>query len=93
MKQKPYNQLTAEEQLDYIQRLSKFETLSLPVLEPYAKGGRMTSEHRKMAEEGMQLLLAFPVSRDYAEKGLYFKDYERRVYRLRHYVEKIKDEL
>lgn len=93
MKQKPYSQLTPEEQLEYIQRLSKFETLSLPALEPYAKGGTMTAEHKRMAEEGMKLLAAFPVSRDFAEKGLYFRDYERRVYRLRHYVNKIKDEI
>ena len=93
MEQKLYSQMTAEEQLEYVRRLSEFETLSLPILESYSNGKTMTQEHRLAAENGMRMLMAFPFCRDYAEKALRFGDYERRVYRLRHYVGKVKNEL
>ena len=93
MEQKLYSQMTAEEQLEYVRRLSEFETLSLPILESYSNGKTMTQEHRIAAENGMRILMAFPFCRDYAEKALRFGDYERRVYRLRHYVGKVKSEL
>jgi len=93
MKQKPYNQMSAEEQLQFVQQLTQFETLSLPTLEPFSKGGSMNTSQRKMMEKGMLIFLAFPFSHDFAEKALRFGDYERRVYRLRHYVEKIKNEV
>lgn len=95
MEHKPYNynQMSAEEQLQFVQQLNEFETLSLPILEPFAKGGTMNAEQRKAMSAGMHLLLAFPFSRDFAEKALRFGDFERRCYRLRHYVNKMKDEV
>ena len=90
-KQKSYTELTAEEQLQFVTALTEFANATLPRLE--ASKGSLTPDDRKAMGEGLKLIGAFPIYRDFAEQAFRYNDFEGRIYRLRHCIERIKKEL
>ena len=63
----------------------------LPML--CALGNAWEAAHVKSMEEGLKLISAFSYCRDFVQKSLLFRDFARRVDRIRFYVEKIKAEV
>ena len=90
-KQKSYTELTAEEQLQFVTALTEFANATLPRLE--ASKGSLTPDDRKAMGEGLKLIGTFPIYRDFAEQAFRYNDFEGRIYRLRHCIERIKKEL
>lgn len=90
-RQKNYTELTAEEQLQFVTALTEFANATLPRLE--ASKGSLTPDDRKAMGEGLKLIGAFPIYRDFAEQAFRYNDFEGRIYRLRHCIERIKKEL
>ena len=90
-KQKSYAELTAEEQLQFVTALTEFANATLPRLE--ASKGSLTPDDRKAMGEGLKLIGTFPIYRDFAEQAFRYNDFEGRIYRLRHCIERIKKEL
>lgn len=90
-KQKSYVELTAEEQLQFVTALTEFANATLPRLE--ASKGSLTPDDRKAMGEGLKLIGTFPIYRDFAEQAFRYNDFEGRIYRLRHCIERIKKEL
>lgn len=86
-----YSQMTTEEQVQWIASFTDFMDNSLPSL--VGKKDALSKQERKMMEEGLHLLLAFPFSKNFAQTALQYGDYERRTYRLPYYVDKIKKEI
>ena len=91
MTAKVYNEMTAAEQLQWVTNFSSFVNKDLGVL--MGLRGAWSPEHRKMMERGLRLIAAFQFSKEYAETALQWGDYDRRTYRLPHYVERIKKEI
>ena len=91
MEQKLYQQMTVEEQLKYVTDLTQFCEEKLPVLEKLGDAWEMS--HRKDMETGLRLMGAFAFARDFVDKATRYGDYAARVYRLRTYFDKIKDEV
>lgn len=83
--------MTPKEQLDWLTDFGSWTNDKLPVL--CALGNAWESAHIKSMEEGLKLISAFSYCRDFVHKSLLFRDFSRRVDRLRFYVEKIKKEV
>ena len=90
---KLYANMSPAEQIDYVQRLSRFETLSLPVLETMKDKMILPSDLVESMIEGLTILTAFPFSLAFAETALKVQDYTRRIYRLRFYLNQIKENI
>lgn len=91
MVMKLYKDMTPEEQLKWVTDFSSFATDKLPLLEKL--GDAWETADRKDMETGLQLIQAFSIARDFAQTSLAFGDYQRRVDRLRFYVDRIKKEI
>ncbi len=83
--------MSASEQLRWVEEFSEFSNKHMPVL--MGLHGVWLPEHKRMMENGLRLLTAFPSAQEYAETALRFGDYDRRTYRLPYYVDGIKDEI
>ena len=91
MELKDYKFMTPEEQIAWLTDFSHWSNEKLPVL--CALGNAWESGHIKSMEEGLKLISAFSYCRDFVQKSLLFRDFARRVDRIRFYVEKIKQEV
>lgn len=91
MDTKEYKFMTPEEQMAWLTDFAHWSNEKMPVL--CALGNAWESSHIKSMEEGLKLISAFSYCRDFVQKSLYFRDFSRRVDRLRFYVEKIKTEV
>lgn len=91
MEKKLYKSMTTEEQLAWVTDFSSFNREKLPIL--CALGDAWESCHIKMFEEGLALVQAFSYCRDFVDRSMMFRDYSRRVERMKFYIEKIKKEI
>ena len=89
--QKDYKVMTSDEQMAWLTDFAHWSNEKLPVL--CALGNAWESGHIKSMEEGLKLISAFSYCRDFVQKSLLFRDFARRVDRIRFYVEKIKQEV
>ena len=89
--QKDYKVMTPDEQMAWLTDFAHWSNEKLPVL--CALGNAWESGHIKSMEEGLKLISAFSYCRDFVQKSLLFRDFARRVDRIRFYVEKIKQEV
>lgn len=89
--QKDYKFMTTEEQMAWLTDFAHWTDEKLPVL--CALGNAWEQSHIKSMEEGLTLISAFSYCRDFVQKSLMFRDFARRVDRIRFYVEKIKQEV
>ena len=87
MELKDYKFMTPEEQMAWLTDFAHWSNEKLPVL--CALGNAWESGHIKSMEEGLKLISAFSYCRDFVQKSLLFRDFARRVDRIRFYVEKI----
>lgn len=88
---KEFRNMTADEQLKWITDFSKFDEAKLPTL--CALGDVWEASHIKCFEEGLQLLRAFSMCREFVKKSLMFRDYSRRIDRMTFYINLIKDKI
>ena len=88
---KDYKQMTAEEQLQWLNRFGEFVNLTMPGLKK--SEGRWTLNDMKYMKSFMQLLTAWPFSRDFAEQALRYNDYAGRFYRFETYINLVKEQL
>ena len=91
MELKDYKFMTPEEQMGWLTDFAHWSNEKLPVL--CALGNAWETAHVKSMEEGLKLISAFSYCRDFVQKSLLFRDFARRVDRIRFYVEKIKAEV
>ena len=91
MELKDYKFMTPEEQMAWLTDFAHWSNEKLPVL--CALGNAWETAHVKSMEEGLKLISAFSYCRDFVQKSLLFRDFARRVDRIRFYVEKIKAEV
>ena len=91
MELKDYKFMTPEEQMAWLTDFSHWSNEKLPML--CALGNAWEATHIKSMEEGLKLISAFSYCRDFVQKSLLFRDFARRVDRIRFYVEKIKAEV
>ena len=91
MKQKDYKTMTPQEQLDWLTDFQHWTDEKLPVL--CALGNAWEASAIKSMEDGLKLISAFGYCRDFVDKSLMFRDFSRRIERMRFYVEKIKKEV
>ena len=89
--QKDYKVMTPDEQMAWLTDFAHWSNEKLPVL--CALGNAWESGHIKSMEEGLKLISAFSYCRDFVQKSLLFRDFARRVDRIRFYVDKIKQEV
>lgn len=88
---KLYKDMNAEEQLKWVTDFTSFTNDRLPLLEKL--GDAWEQSDRKDMETGLKLIQAFQFAGQFARNSLFFGDYNRRVSRLRYYVEEIKKEM
>lgn len=88
---KLFRDMTPQEQLRYIADLRIFTEQKLPLLEQL--GDAWEASNYKDMETGLLLISAFGYARDFVRRSKMFGDYNRRVSRLRYYVQKISDEI
>jgi len=88
---KEFRNMTADEQLKWITDFSKFDEQKLPTL--CALGDAWEAAHIKCFEEGLQLLRAFSMCREFVKKSLMFRDYSRRIDRMSFYIDRIKEKI
>lgn len=88
---KLYKDMTDEEKLKWVTDFSNFTTDTLPRLERLGDVWELSD--RKDIETGLKLISAFQFAYKFAKTSLMLGDYNRRVSRLRYYVEQIKDEI
>ena len=91
MELKAYKFMTPEEQMAWLTDFAHWSNEKLPML--CALGNAWEATHIKSMEEGLKLISAFSYCRDFVQKSLLFRDFSRRVDRIRFYVEKIKAEV
>lgn len=90
MEIKDYKDLTPQEQLEFVTALTEFDA-AIPRLEK--NKNNLTGDDRKKLTDGLRLIAAFPVYRDFVEKAFRYGDFTGRVYRLRHCMERVKREI
>lgn len=88
---KLYKDMTDDEKLKWVTDFSNFTTDTLPRLERLGDVWELSD--RKDIETGLKLITAFQFAYKFAKTSLMLGDYNRRVSRLRYYVEQIKDEI
>lgn len=88
---KDFKAMTQEEALTYAATLQawinkEYSIISLP-------GVVWSARDRVSMERGLELISAFRFARDFARSSLLFKDYARRIARMKVYLDKIMEEL
>ena len=83
--------MTDDEKLRWVPDFSNFTTDTLPRMERLGDVWELSD--RKDIETGLKLISAFQFAYKFAKTSLMLGDYNRRVSRLRYYVEQIKDEI
>lgn len=95
MIQKFYQDMSAEEQLQWVQGFSDVMNKSGERIAVLAKDSRAvwTRDDQAMMQRLFGLLGAWPWAQDFCEKAQKYGDYNRRAYRLPLYIEKVKEAL
>ena len=88
---KLYKDMSDEEKLKWVTDFSHFTTDTLPRLEHLGDAWELSD--RKDMQTGLKLIQAFQFAYKFAKTSLELGDYERRVKRLRYYVDQIKNEI
>lgn len=88
---KLYKDMTDDEKLKWVTDFSNFTSDTLPRLERLGDVWELSD--RKDIETGLKLISAFQFAYKFAKTSLMLGDYNRRVSRLRYYVDQIKDEI
>lgn len=88
---KDYKAMTPQEQLAWLTDFRRWTDEKLPVL--CALGNAWESSAIKSMEEGLKLISAFSYCRDFVQKSLMFRDFARRIDRMKFYIEKIRKEV
>lgn len=88
---KPYKEMSPEEQLKWLTDFSEFAKEKLPAL--CQLGNAWEASSMKSFEEGLMLMDAFAYCREFVRNSLMFRDFSRRVDRMKYYVERIKKEI
>lgn len=88
---KLYKDMSDEEKLKWVTDFSHFATDTLPRLEHLGDAWELSD--RKDIQTGLKLIQAFQFAYKFAKTSLELGDYERRVKRLRYYVDQIKNEI
>lgn len=91
MEQKDYAAMTPAEQLQWLTDFSTFDKNKLPHL--CALGTAWEASDIKMMEEGLTLISAFAICREFVKDTYFFRDFARRVDRMRYLMECIKKEV
>ena len=86
--------MTAEEQLQWATGFGDFLKSDWPQLEPVASGNAvLTLPLQKAMASLLEMLTAWPFSRDFASDGLRYNDFANRAYRLPLYIKMVQDAL
>ena len=88
---KDYKAMSLQEQSDWLKKFNEFTEERLPLL--CAIGSAWESNAVKSLEEGLHLMTAFGYCRDFVQKTLYFRDFSRRIERVKFYIERIRSEV
>ena len=88
---KEFKAMTPQEQLAWLTDFRRWTDEKLPVL--CAIGNAWESSAIKSMEEGLKLISAFSYCRDFVQKSLMFRDFARRIDRMKFYIEKIRKEV
>lgn len=93
--QKFYQDMSAEEQLQWVQGFSEVLNKGGERIAVLAKDNRAvwTRDDQAMMQRLFGLLGAWPWAQSFCEQALRFGDYSRRAYRLPVYIEKVKEAL
>lgn len=91
-KTKTYQELNAEEQLDYVTRMTTFCEKHMSKLSTIGRA-KWTKEQLDQMTDALKMLTIWPFSRQFAEQGLAYHDYPSRVKRLPFYFDLIKKEI
>lgn len=93
--QRFYQDMSAEEQLQWVQGFSEVLNKSGERIAVLAKDSRAvwTRDDQVMMQRLFGLLGSWPWAQDFCEKALRFGDYSRRAYRLPVYIEKVREQL
>lgn len=88
---KDYKAMNLQEQEAWLTKFDEFTEERLPLL--CAIGSAWEANAVKSLEEGLHLMTAFGYCRDFVQKTLYFRDFSRRIERVKFYVERIRSEV
>lgn len=88
---KEFKAMTPQEQLAWLTDFRRWTDEKLPVL--CALGNAWESSAIKSMEEGLKLISAFSYCRDFVQKSLMFRDFARRIDRMKFYIDKIRKEV
>lgn len=93
--QRFYQDMSAEEQLQWVQGFSEVLNKGGERIAVLAKDSRAvwTRDDQAMMQRLFGLLAAWPWAQSFCEQALRFGDYSRRAYRLPVYIEKVKEAL
>lgn len=91
MDEKLFKDMTPEEQLGWLTDFSKFSQEKLPLLEQL--GDTWEACHIKSMKEGLVLLNAFQVCRDFVSKSFRYGDYSARVKRFIFYMDLVRKKI
>lgn len=93
--QRFYQDMSAEEQLQWVQGFSEVLNKGGERIAVLAKDSRAvwTRDDQTMMQRLFGLLGAWPWAQSFCEQALRFGDYSRRAYRLPVYIEKVKEQL
>lgn len=87
---KDFRHMTPQEKSQWLSEFSVWTVRDMPRL--YDNGAVWNSALITAAQEGLHLMTAFTFCRDFVKNTLLFRDYPRRLQRMRHYVERIRKE-
>lgn len=88
---KDFRRMSPEERTRWLAEFARWSGERMPEL--YDAGVAWNSAAIGILHEGLRLMTAFAFCRDFAENTLLFRDYPRRLQRMRHYVERIRKEI
>lgn len=88
---KDIESMSPREQLEWLTDFNQWADSKLPFL--CSLGESWESNSIKSMEEGLKLIDAFSFCRDFVEKTLLFRDFSRRIARMKYYVAKIRQEI
>lgn len=88
---KLFNEMSAAERQKYLIDLTSYTDNILPTLERLGDSWDMAAVKNMLT--GLELVSAFQFARDFYQQALAFQDYNRRVNRLRYYINKIQQKI
>lgn len=85
MKQlKTFEEMVEQERIEFLSKFKEWGDKSFPELCKYA--GAWESCQIKSFEDGLQLLSAFSICREFVNESLMFRDYQRRIERVQYFI-------